>query len=208
MDKKIFEFVYVAAMIDATLHKSFVGKKAWMTDCSKFKNSTDDLKALVSDVIAGNFANNDSYDDRFLKVSIELCEEINSYPENKGYGHFTFGNAQKLINIIMKYFYIHTYGNEKEKVNFQFCHCPMDSQLLKKVWDKRKKLSENTKNNLDKRDEFLKSWGSLDFQISDGKKGFPDCYKVFQEAVKELSKYKSQSPLEFDYDQWGSVNTN
>lgn len=32
MDDKIFEFVYVTAMRDATMQQSFVGKKACMTD--------------------------------------------------------------------------------------------------------------------------------------------------------------------------------
>ena len=77
----------------------------------------------------------------------------------------------------------------------------MDSQLLKKVWDERTKL----KVALGTRDEFLKSWGNEDFIIENGKKYFPERYKVFQEAVRELSEDKS--PLEFDYYEWGNMGT-
>ena len=205
MHDKIFEFVYVTAMRDATLQQSFVGKKAWMTDCRKFIASTKELKAFVSDVIEGRYTSSDAYDDRFLEVSITICDDINSYPQKEGDGYFTFGNAQKLINIVMKYFYIHSYGNEEEKANYQFCHCPMDSQLLNKVWDRRSELNEDTRKLLGKRDEFLKSWGNEDFFSKEGKKDFPKRYVVFQKAVKELSKDKSS--LEFDYYEWGNTTT-
>ena len=204
MDDKIFEFVYVSAMRDATLQQSFVGKKAWMTDCRKFKDSTKELKSFVSDVIEGNFKDSKSYDDRFLEVSIKLCNEINSSSQNEGNGFFTFGNAQKLINIVMKYFYLHSYGNEAEKDYFRFCHCPMDSQLLKKVWGRRIELHDDTRESLGKRDEFLKSWGNEDF--TDENMDFPERYKVFQTAVKELANDKS--PLEFDYYEWGNTSIN
>ncbi len=46
MDDKIFEFVYVLAMRDATLQQSFLGQKALMTDCRKFTDSTEELKAF------------------------------------------------------------------------------------------------------------------------------------------------------------------
>lgn len=206
MDDKIFEFVYVTAMRDATLQQSYVGKKAWMTDCNKFAESTRELKTFVSDVIEGRFAYSDSYDDRFLGVSMKICDDINSYPQNEGEGCFTFGNAQKLINIVMKYFYIHSYGNEEEKENYQFCHCPMDSQLLNKVWSRRSELNEDTRKSLGKRAEFLKSWGNEDFFHNDGKNVFPERYKMFQKAVKELSNGKS--PLKFDYYEWGNTDIN
>jgi hypothetical protein len=204
MDDKIFEFVYVSAMRDATLQQSFSGKKAWMTDCNQFIASTKALKALVSDVIKGDIANCDSYNERFLGISIKVCDDINLCPQKDGDGFFTFGNAQKLINIVMKYFYLHSFGNEEEKANFRFCHCPMDQQLLEEVWSRRTELCEDTRKALGKRVDFLKSWGNEDFSCNNGIKVFPERYKVFQKAVTELSKDKS--PLEFDYFVWGNEN--
>ena len=205
MDDKIFEFVYVTAMRDATLQQSYSGKKSWMTDCRKFVSSTKDLKAFVSDVIEGTFNDCDSYNNRFLDVAIKLCDDINLHPQRAGDGCFTFGNAQKLINIVMKYFYLHTYGNEKEKENFKFCHCPMDHQLLEKVWGRREELSADTKKALGKRDDFLKGWGNEDFSSQNEKRYFPKRYMVFQKAVLELSE--DRSSLDFDYYEWGNKST-
>ena len=119
--------------------------------------------------IEGEFSDSDSpaekmqekYDKRFLDVSFDLRKEINSHSQKEGGGCFTFGNAQKLINILMKYFYLHSFGNEKEKDNFKFCHCPMDHQLLENVWERRWKLNEDTRKSLRKRTDFLSSWGKF-----------------------------------------------
>ena len=203
MDDKIFEFVYVAAMRDATLQRSFAGKKSWMRDCKKFSHSTKDLKTFVSDVIKGKFVDSDSFNKRFLSVSQKVCHDINSYPNKEGAGYFTSGNAQKLINILMKYFYLHSYGNKNEKANFRFCHCPIDQQLLETVWKNRSKLTEETRKSLGKGEDFLSSWGNEDFFENDDKKCFPKRYEVFQKAVKELAKDKSS--LEFDYCEWGNT---
>ena len=62
VDDDIFGFVYLAAMRDATLMKSFTGRKAWMTDCKKFEASTRELKEFVLDVIKGGFSDSYSYD--------------------------------------------------------------------------------------------------------------------------------------------------
>ena len=201
MDDKIFEFVYVAAMRDATLQRSFSGKKSWMRDCKKFSPSTEDLKTFVSEVIEGSIDDSDSFNNRFLAISQEVCHDINSSDDKEGDGYFTFGNAQKLINILMKYFYLHSYGNEQEKDNFQFCHCPMDQQLLETVWKNRSKLTEETRKLLGKGEDFLSSWGKEDFSNNN----YPERYIVFQKAIKELAKDKS--PLEYDYYIWGNNGT-
>ena len=201
MDDQIFKFVYVSAMRDATLRGAYSGKKAWMRNCEKFSNSTPMLKAFVRDVIEGEFKDSDSYDERFLKVSIKLCEDINSHAQKEGGGCFTFGNAQKLINILMKYFYLHSFGNEKEKDNFKFCHCPMDKQLLENVWNHRTELTEDIGN----RTDFLSSWGNEVFSKNGEEKEFPGRYKTFQKAIKKLAKGKSS--LEYDYSVWGNAGT-
>lgn len=72
----------------------------------------------------------------------------------------------------------------------------MDSQLLLNVWKNRDIL----KIQLGKRDDFLKSWGKEDFENDD----YPDRYKRFQNAVKELSEHENISRLEYDFKEWNN----
>lgn len=201
MDLKIFAFIFVVAMRDATLQKAYNGKKAWLTDYTNFPNSSEKLQDLINNVLNGNCSSQTEFDKSFLDVAVSLCNEINSIAGND---EFTFGNAQKLINIMMKYFYLYSYGNDTEKNKFQYCHCPMDHQLLEVVWKRRNELKSI---NLDSNSDFTASWGNEDFDKANNKLDLPKRYKVFQEAVKQLSSKitidnRSPYPIEFDYCVW------
>ena len=118
-DRAIFQFVFAAAMRDATNQRAFSGEKAWLTeDCDQFPESRDAIKQLVSDVIEGKFSEDSvpSYDDRFRDVCETVCKEINQQP--KADGKFCFGHAQKLINMAMKFFYLHHTAMKKKKSVF------------------------------------------------------------------------------------------
>ncbi len=205
LDDKIFEFIYSAAMGDATKQMAFGEDKKWLYDCKPFKNSTNALKEFVADVLAGNvFNSQQDYDDRFLIVAKELCDEINNDPR-KGTRNFLFGNAQKLINMVMKFFYICTYPtNAVPKTNFRFCHCPMDGKLLNNVWDNKNYLNSQTEQKLGKtKGGFVISWSKQTFDAK-----HLEHYDNFQEAVRQLASKKfNQSgnpltPLEYDYYIW------
>ena len=65
---------------------------------------------------------------------------INKKIETNGRsGQFTFGNAQKLINIVCKYFYIISYKDSSVREKFKYCHCPMIVFYLKMFGKKNKK---------------------------------------------------------------------
>ena len=51
----------------------------------------------------------EDYDKEFLRLAIDICNKINKVENSK---EFTFGNAQKLINMMCKYFYILVYNDE------------------------------------------------------------------------------------------------
>lgn len=199
MDSKIFAFIYVAAMRDATLQLSYKGEKARLTDCDRFPVSTKALKDFVAEVIAGSFQNQSKFDEKFIDVAKTLSDEINTLANND---EFTFGNAQKLINIMVKCFYLHTYGNDNGKKAFRFCHCPMDQQLLDSVWKSRNGLSKSTREDLGGFANFKRSWGNEQFALNEGKVDFPPRYKAFQKAIKELADNKKVFPIEYDFFIW------
>lgn len=202
-DDLIFEFIYVIAMRDATNQQAYKGEKAWLTKQENYENWIDVLREFVYSVIDGNqFSNPTDYDNEFIKVAEQICEKINKSRGN--HSEFYFGNAQKLINMIMKYCFIRSFGDKDLKTKFEFCHCPMDRRLLEKVWKERSKLPEELRKNMGKRDEFIISWGEEKFRVVNGKLASSDVYGTFQNAVIILAKQEGISRIEYDYKAWNN----
>ena len=44
---------------------------------------------------------------------------------------FTFGNAQKLVNMTAKYMFLRAYGDNGERSKFEGCDCPMDGVMCR-----------------------------------------------------------------------------
>ena len=193
----IFMFIYISAMRDAVSQKAYSGAKKPLEKLEELDRLKDKLYELINNVLTNKYSCQDDYDKDYLKTAIEICKIINQKESN---GKFSFGNSQKLINMMLKYFYITSYADKDKKELFKFCHCPMDGQILRKVWRKRKSLSCNIK--IGKYDEFNKGWGNEDFEDTNGKKDFSKRYKIFQQAVRDLADKENMSPLEFDYHYW------
>lgn len=209
-DDLIFEYIYVTSMRDATLQLSYKSKKAWLTK-SEYINGENDcfkrLRQFVDNVLDNRFESQQKYDNELLNLAKVICDKINKDAEGKGIDinkeetRFTFGNAQKLINMIIKNYYICTYNNSSLKDRFKYCHCPMDRQLLVKVWNNYKtEFSKKPSIKCNTQDDFSKSWGSLDFDNGN----YPERYNEFQEAVSKLAKKKNISRLEYDFKEWNN----
>ena len=195
LDYHIFKFVYIEAMGDAVNQRAYEGKKKWLEGEDVMKSLKEGIEHLINKVINGEYSSQEEYDKDFLALTIDVCSCINNKAKNN---KFTFGNAQKLINIMLKYFYITSYKNDSEKEKFRFCHCPMDQQLLKKVWDIWVEFDKVTTRG--QKGYFLKSWGNEDFEEDEsGNKTFPKRYDLFQKKVRYFSKLKNMNPLEYDY---------
>lgn len=70
---------------------------------------------------------------------------------------------------MMKYFYLHTYGNSDAKKTFGFFHCPMDQQLLDLVWKNRNNLSTSAHKGLGRGADFKTCWGNEQFALNCGR---------------------------------------
>lgn len=199
LNDKIFRFIYIIAMRDAIVQLAYNGEKKWLMENNMLNSLKAEVETFVNNTLNGKFKSQKEYDEEFLDITIRVCDVINKKANNN---KFTFGNAQKFLNIMLKYFYISSYNNDKVKKYFRFCHCPMDQQLLKNVWYNRANLKSN--NMLGKRDYFLKSWGNEEFVIDDnGKITYPERYLLFQKAVREIAmNTRNINPLEYDYYGW------
>lgn len=201
LNDKIFEFIYTVAMRDAVIQLAFNGEKKPLMKSEILNFLKGEMECLIDNVLNDRYRTQNTYDEDFLCTTISISKYINDKIRNE---EFTFGNAQKFLNMFFKYLYIISYKNDCLKQNFRFCHCPMDRQLLENIWMKRKD-SNITEIGLGKRDDFLKSWGNEKFEIDEnGIKTFPKRYMLFQQAVRCAASIEGINSIEYDYHIWGS----
>lgn len=202
LNEEIFDFIYSAALHDAVLQKAFKGERKWIQKLSKPKEI---VKGYIIAVLESNFSNQEAHDIVFLQTANQLCKTISASDQRpEGCRDFSFGNAQKLINIAVKYTYLRCWENAAMRKKFQYCHCPVDSIMLGRVWKQCKHVPSIE---LGEQNAFYKAWGSEG--LSDGKtqqelENFPERYTLFQGIVRELIKHHHGTiyPIEFDYIFW------
>ena len=199
LNEKICEFVYKISIKDATNQQAFSKKnknELW-TKSNYVGQIYPGLRDHINKILDKKYTSEQSYNDDFYKLCNDICKNINNwYGENS----FSFGNAQKLINMFVKYFYIKSYDDEDLKQCFQFCHCPMDSKMIDYIWKHCKQaVRKKSYNSV----QWHKSWSNLIFQEGQ----IPNKYIDFQELVREDCKnYKTDNrtiyPSEYDYIFW------
>ncbi len=111
VSEEIFEFIYDAALRDATLMKAYEGTKKDLLTNEEAKKV---VRQYVDNVLSGK--NPD-----FYKAEEELEAAFND-------DKFVFGNAQKLLNMACKYFYIICYNDSSLREYFESCHCPLEDK--------------------------------------------------------------------------------
>lgn len=192
INNKIFAFAYTMAFRDATMRNAFPRRNNTESERESneaFHERKDEIKhhsektvrAYIDSIISES--NQESYDS--LCVIKALCDEHNT---NLG---FSFGNAQKLVNMTAKYMYLSTYGDEKKRELFSNCHCPMDSVMMDRIVEKQEEYSLG-------RIEFEIPWSRL--KISDTKS--LEEYKRFQEYIQQIADKKKIYPIEVDFLLW------
>ncbi len=161
IQERIFEFIYGCALVDATKRVYPQGRGEEeirrLTEFSNYKHvdakdlmknrltrgAIDIVKSFTARVLDGEFIRNSGsksdeelqqrYDKEMLAVAKRIQDE--AIPE------FTLGNAQKLINMTLKYVYTRIYDptveGERPPVadRFRYCHCPIDTRIAKKLFE-------------------------------------------------------------------------
>ncbi len=186
IDDKIFEFVYNCAMADATKMKAYphinVSTAPKKNELVKnYPSVMKEVKVFADDVLNGEFKNQSAYDEAFYSLADNITTKIT---------YFTFGNAQKLINMTFKYLYIMVYRCTGRKNRFRFCHCPVDQKIQIAVWRECKKCGIK----LGRQQDFCYFW-SIDDPHSKGN------YERFQKAVRKLITTHTcgDNGIEIDY---------
>ena len=181
MDNQIFNFAYLLAFRDATTRNAYknVNKEPEET----FREIKEFLyfkcKCRVHQYIRDIFEA--KYPD-----PIECIECVCKYT-HKVHNHtynFSFGNAQKLVNMTAKYMYLACYNDEEKRILFKNCDCPMDGIMIKKV-------------KINKEIGFTKelAWSSISL---DNQK----TYDYFQEQIRLLCNEEKVYLIEYDFLHW------
>ena len=160
ISSKIFDFIYMCAMRDAIIREAFKGEKTWIESVATAKVI---LRKYIDRVLNNEFDSQRNHDNCFLEIANEICQAINEAKPQNGIATFSFGNAQKLINMTVKYMYGFCYQNPDLRGGFRYCHCPLDSIMLNKVWQRCEVHyggSNRRREKLGRSDEFLKPWGT------------------------------------------------
>lgn len=184
INDKIFDFVYEMAFRDATMRKAFSKKEN--EDDKAYGERKKNVKDIAKDKVSGYIQK--IFDDNVgEKTCIKTIFEVTEATEEFG---FTFGNAQKLVNMTAKYMYISAFGDEDMRKKFRLCHCPMDRHMIETVINNagNKSLSPLKKDT---------PWSTM--EIVDNQA--PEEYLKFQEAVKNECKIDGKEiyPIEYDY---------
>ena len=108
LDDKIFEFIFIEAIKDATMQLSYKCNKRYLIQSDLINCLKSDIEHLIDKVFKNVYSSQEEYDEDFLSTTISICRIIKSKIKNDT---FTFGNAQKLINMMIKYFYITIYND-------------------------------------------------------------------------------------------------
>lgn len=195
MDDYIFDFIYRMALNDATMQKAYMdSKEELLKNCVGMKEC---VKDYIRNVLDGN---NPDFDKAIENV---LCAAV-------AYRNFTFGNAQKLINMTAKYFYISTYNDDRVRNYFRCCHCPMDRFMIDKIVSEYKEAIKKDLTQKSLRIEYYLindkelcdwakvSWSNLVNEYN-SKVTSRQIYDKYQMMVKYLAGKKGVMPLELDY---------
>lgn len=128
-DKKkfILRFAIGEAFGDATQQRALVvdKKKDIKEACIDINGNI--FKSINNYIDGLPYDNQEEHDKVFYATTKAVVDEINKE-------QFVFGNAQKLLNMTIKYLYMSVFTHEEDCKKYVFCHCPMDSIMTKRVF--------------------------------------------------------------------------
>ena len=153
------------------------------------KNKNDKCRCSVNELIIEKIkylpdANQEAYDEFHLGLCGQIIEEY----RKSGVAELTYGQAQKWVNMTMKYLCVLTEGNFTGKYEwlgrfYPYLHVPIDSIILNKIAEAR-----FPNFNLDKN----LSWSKI------------DKYEFYLEIQKNLRKsLTAMSPMDWEFEVWG-----
>lgn len=132
------------------------------------------IKKFVNDSITSQ--------EKFDSWHCKVCKNIKLLYNEKGI-NFTYGQAQKWLNMTIKYLYMLEDEEYSFDCVFEYLHIPIDNYIFVAV---KKELRIDRPNN---------PWSKLDETE----------YLKYQKAIREELKKRKYSPLLWEFDKWLEV---
>ena len=158
----------------------------------KFKDKDDKnnkCRRSVNELIVKEIKNlSDTNQEAYDEFHLGLCGQIIEEYRKNGVAELTYGQAQKWVNMTMKYLCVLSEGNFTGKFEwlgrfYPYLHVPIDSIILDKIAEAR---FPNI--NLDKN----LSWSKI------------EKYEFYLEIQKNLRKsLTAMSPMDWEFEVWG-----
>ena len=200
----ILDRIVEKAYVDATNQGAF-NTKAESSKAQLAKYGKDGSKEFLINQIKKILNENDI---QFNDWHEETCDElVNIYENNELKDIFTYGNAQKWVNMTLKYIYL--LGGISENYAEKFAqsvskirgysadfHIPIDSYIIDVLWKKenvplpfKDGIEKVRSNNYAIPSEYIKGWSNWhkDEYIS---------------VVKELRKIQDNDPIKWETENW------
>lgn len=172
------------------------------------------FRDTVCKIIAGDISCHvlksdvDSFDETHKKVCKFIMKKANNYKGGDGKKllkeEFTYGQAQKWLNMTIKYMYLMGFWKKEFENIEKVLHVPVDSYIIQAVWNKecielpliKEKLRQDGTRGAYS-DEKVKSWSKWDDTM----------YDNFQTSLKNYLKIMPQykTPLEWEAEAWIKV---
>ena len=113
------------------------------------------------------YLSQDEFDDRHCDLSDRIIEKYRIIDKNRNESLLTYGQAQKWINMTIKYLYV--LDDTEIKSIVQYCHVPLDKYILKYAKEKFgiKQEKEEPWSRWNDYDKYLKYQKSLREKIED-----------------------------------------
>ena len=202
------------AYLDLCRTIKFVKDESKNNISKKEKDERADFQGAICEIIAGNIkyhilkSDEDSYDDIHKKVCTFIIEKVNSYKDDFMADNFTYGQAQKWLNMTIKYMYLMGFWKDEFKNIEKALHIPVDSYIIQAVWGnddiklpliKDKLLKNGTRGAYS--DEKIKKWSKWRRYE----------YRRFQNTLKKYlaENLPDKTPLEWEAEVWmGAANEN
>ena len=143
--------------------------------------------------------------DNYAEWHHSTCEDVCKKYKEQGLNCFTYGNAQKWVNMTMKYLYLFDSLGLKnrpiiiDEAKAKCLHVPVDSYIIESVWDKNvelplikeKLLKDRTKGKYN--NEKVKAWSKWE----------DNEYQIFQKSLrKALNEESEPIPIDWEGPAW------
>lgn len=164
-------------------------------DNSNLKNKSNEAKEKAVQLLQGKFG----ISEKIVSIAIndfdtwhrEVCESlVETYQEIKDENNknfFTYGNAQKLLNMALKYLWL--LDMLPGGIDGALLHTPIDSYILQKL--------ENSIENISAENGSYKYNGETWSQLSDY-----EHYIELQKTIRTLAKAENKSVIEWENEAW------